>query len=268
MSKALVGCPGCGLTATRKNGRDHQGRRIHQCLGCRRRFTALTGTPFSGYRFPPDIIALAVRWYLRYRLSYADVAELLAERGVRVDASTVFDWVREFAPLYEDTARPFRHAVGSTWSVDETYTKIAGKTAYVYRAIDGHGQVVDVYVSRRRAAADAAAFFRRAIEATGVIPDEVTTDGAAAYPRRSPPPSRRSHTRRARRSSSASSATTSTSKGDCARCAGSKRWPGRGYCAGRTRSCATCGAGSTTSRARPPRLYPGPARACRAPGMR
>jgi transposase-like protein len=72
--------------------------------------------------------------------------------------------------------------VGSAWSVDETYTKVAGKPAYVYRAIDGHGQVVDVYVSERRGAADAATFFRRAIEATGTIPDEVTTDGAAAYP--------------------------------------------------------------------------------------
>jgi len=123
-----------------------------------------------------------VRWYLGYRLSYADVAELLAERGVRVDASTVFDWVREFAPLYEDAARPFRRAVGSSWSVDETYTKIAGKSAYVYRAIDGRGQVVDVYVSQRRATADATAFFRRAVEATGVVPDEVTTDCAAAYP--------------------------------------------------------------------------------------
>ena len=95
-------------------------RQIHQCCGCQRRFTARSATPFAGYRFPPDVIALAVRWYLRYRLSDADVAELLAERGVRVDASTAYDWVREFAPLYEDTARPFRHGVGGSWSVDET----------------------------------------------------------------------------------------------------------------------------------------------------
>ena len=140
-------CPGCGSAATRKDGRDRRGRQRFRCGACRRRFTALTGTPFSGYRFPPDVIALAVRWYLRFRLSYADVAELLAERGVRVDPSTVYAWVREFAPLYEDAARPFRRAVGSSWSVDETYAKVAGKPAYVYRAIDGQGQVVDVYVS-------------------------------------------------------------------------------------------------------------------------
>jgi len=62
MSNAVGVCPGCGAAATRNNRRDRQGRQIRQCLDCRRRFTALTGTPFSGYRFPPDIIALAVRW--------------------------------------------------------------------------------------------------------------------------------------------------------------------------------------------------------------
>lgn len=169
MRKAMVACPGCGLTATRKNGRDRQGRQIRQCLGCRR-------------RFPPDVVALAVRWYLRYRLSYADVAELLAERGIGVDASTIYDWVRAFAPLYEDAARFFRRRVGASWSVDETYVKVAEDWAYVYRAIDEQGQVVDVYVSAERAAEDAAAFFRHAVEATGMVPDTVTTDCAAAYP--------------------------------------------------------------------------------------
>jgi len=182
VSKALVACPSCGGTRTRRNRHERQGRRIRQCRGCRRRFTARSATPFAGYRFPPDIIALAVRWYLRYRLSDADVAELLAERGVRVGASTIDDCVHEFTPLYHDAARPFRHAVGSSWSVVETDTKVAGKPVYVYRAIDGRGQGVDVYVSERRAATDAATFFRRAVEAIGIIPNEVTTDAAAAYP--------------------------------------------------------------------------------------
>jgi IS6 family transposase len=182
MADGEMACPGCGSATARKDGRDRKGIQVYRCRDCGRHFTPLSATPFSGYRFPPDVIALAVRWYLRYRLSYADVAELLAERGVRVDPSTVYDWVREFAPLYEDAARSFRRGVGSTWSVDETYTTVAGKPAYVYRAIDGQGQVVDVYVSAWRAAADAATFFRRAIEATGVIPDEMTTDCAATYP--------------------------------------------------------------------------------------
>ena len=70
----------------------------------------------------------------RFRLSYADVAGLLAERGVRVDPSSSYAWVREFAPLYEDAARSCRRAVGECWSVDETYVKVAGEWAYVYRA--------------------------------------------------------------------------------------------------------------------------------------
>ncbi len=61
MGKAVVGCPGCGLAAARNNGHDRQGRQIHQCCGCQRRFTARSATPFAGYRFPPDVIALAVR---------------------------------------------------------------------------------------------------------------------------------------------------------------------------------------------------------------
>jgi transposase-like protein len=142
----------------------------------------LTGTPFCGHRFPPDTIAVAVRWYLRFRLSYLEVGELLAERGVHVDPSTVFAWVRKFAPLYAAAARAHRLAPGRRWSVDETYLRVHGTWCYVYRAIDEHGQVVDVYVSEHRAADDAAAFFRQAIEETGVAPTVVTTDRAAAYP--------------------------------------------------------------------------------------
>ena len=151
-------------------------------LLCARTFTALTDSPFSGYRFPPDVIALAVRYYLRYRLSYADVAEWLAERGVQVDRSTVFDWVQIFAPQYQDAARPHRHTVGQRWAVDETYVKVAGIWQYVYRAIDEHGQVIDVFVSETRDADAAATFFCRALESTGVTPRLVTTDKAAAYP--------------------------------------------------------------------------------------
>src|SRR3712207_5117666 len=155
-------CPGCGSAAARKDGHDRRGQQRFRCPACRGRFPALRGTPFSGYRFPPDVIALAVRWYLRFRLSYADVAELLAERGVRVDPSSVYAWVQAFAPRYEDAARPCRQAVGARWSVDDTYVNVAGEWTYVYRAIDERGQVIDVYVSEQRASADAAAFFRRA----------------------------------------------------------------------------------------------------------
>ena len=125
MSGNPQACPTCGSAATRKDGYDERGGQRFRCGACRCRFTATTGTPFSGYRFPPDVIALAVRWYLRFRLRYADVAELLAERGVRVDPSNVYAWVQGFAPRYEAAARAFRRAVGERWSVDERYINVA-----------------------------------------------------------------------------------------------------------------------------------------------
>src|SRR5688500_9337425 len=88
---------------------------------------------FAGFRFPPDVIVLAVRWYLRFGLSYRDVEELLVERGVEVDHVTIYRWVLRFTPLLADAARPCRHAVGDRWQVDESYVKVAGQWRYVYR---------------------------------------------------------------------------------------------------------------------------------------
>src|SRR3954467_3090703 len=93
---------------------------------------------------------IAVRWYLRYALSYRDVEELLAERGIEVDHVTIYRWVQHFTPLLADAAGPCRRAVGNRWFADETYVKVAGKWRYVYRAVDQAGQIIDVYVSARR----------------------------------------------------------------------------------------------------------------------
>src|SRR3954470_23900533 len=100
----------------------------------------------AGYRFPRGVIAVAVRWYLRYGLSYRDVEELLAERGIEVDQVTVYRWVQSFTFEFIDAARPARQAAGNRWFVDESYVKVAGRWTYLYRAIDQHRQVVDVLV--------------------------------------------------------------------------------------------------------------------------
>ena len=136
---------------------------------------------FAGFCFPPEVIVLAVRWYLRVALSYRDVEELLAERGLDVDHVTIYRWVQRFTPL-ADAARPCRHAVGDRWQVDETYVKVAGRWRYVDRAIDQFGQVIDVFVSPSRDANAAQRFFERAIGTTAIIPVEVVTDQAPAYP--------------------------------------------------------------------------------------
>ncbi len=108
--------------------------------------------------------------------------ELLAERGVHVDPSSVFDWVQRFTPLYKEAARPYRHRVGTRWAVDETYIRVVGRWVYAYRAIDEHGQVIDVYLSATRDTAAATAFFEQAIARTDVRPRRVTTDKAPTYP--------------------------------------------------------------------------------------
>src|SRR5260370_16824586 len=81
------------------------------------------GSAFAGFRFPPEIVVLALRWYLRYGLSYRDVEELLAERGIEVDHVTIFRWVQRFTPLLADAARPCPHTAGDRCSVAQTYLK-------------------------------------------------------------------------------------------------------------------------------------------------
>src|SRR3954453_12420205 len=88
---------------------------------------------FPGFRFPPDVIVVAVRWYLRFNLSHRDVEELLIERGVEVDHVTVFRWMQRFTPLLADAARFWRHAPGDRWVTDETCVKISGVAVRVPR---------------------------------------------------------------------------------------------------------------------------------------
>ena len=93
---------------------------------------AVPSSGFAGFRFPPEIIVLAVRWYLRFGLSYRDVEELLSERGIEVDHVTLYRWVQQYTPLLIDAARPCRHLAGDRWFVDETCVKVSGVWCYVY----------------------------------------------------------------------------------------------------------------------------------------
>ncbi len=175
----------CGRSAGErctKAGRDRSQRQLYRCSECSRRVTARTGSAFNGYPFSDEVIALTVRWYLRFRLSYAEVAEWLAERGVMVAPSTIYDWVQAFTPRLSDAARRHRSPVGTRWRVDETLLKIGGRWRYVFRCLDEHGQIVDVYLSDHRDAASARACFDRAVASSDAVPTRVISDKAKCYP--------------------------------------------------------------------------------------
>jgi transposase-like protein len=153
-------CIRCCGGRTKRDGQTRLGEQRWRCRDCRRRFTTRSSSAFSGRGFGDDVIALAVRSYVRSRLSHADVAEWLAERGPVVDRSTLYRWVRRFLSLLSEVARRYRRPVGGRWWVDEAHCRLNGRWAYCYRAIDQDGQVVDGYASERRNAAAARALLR------------------------------------------------------------------------------------------------------------
>ncbi len=161
-------CIRCGSARTRRNGYTRLAGQRWRCTSCRRRFTARSLTAVTHHGFPNDVIALAVRWYVRYRLSYADVVEWFAERGLVVNRSTIYRWVQRKEALFEHAARVHRRSGGEKWRIDETYVRLNGTWTSSYRAIDQDGQVVDAYFSTRRTAQAAHAFFERVSTETGV----------------------------------------------------------------------------------------------------
>ncbi len=140
-----------------------------------------SASAFSRHRFPDEVIGLAVRWYVRFRLSSGDVAEWLVERGFSVDRSALYRWVQRFLPLFGEAARQHRKPVGETWRVDEMDCAFRGRHASISRAIAADGQVGDAFVSERRTAAAARAFCERALAETQATPVRVTTNKATCY---------------------------------------------------------------------------------------
>jgi transposase, IS6 family len=177
-------CPRCHATKVKKDGRRPAGRQRFRCRRCRRTFTARTYTPFAGHRWPPEVIVTAVRWYFCYRLSAADVRDLLAERHIDVSARTILSWAHKFGPLLAQAARrKARSTTGRRWWCNETYVRVGGRWAYLYRAIDEDGQVVDVLLRAQRDLASAEAFFVQATARRQKVPTEVITDKHQAYVR-------------------------------------------------------------------------------------
>src|SRR3546814_655760 len=112
-----------------------------------------TMTDFKWRHFQGDVILWAVRWYCRYPISYRDLEEMLAERGISVDHTTIYRWVQCYAPEMEKRLRWFwRRGFDPSWRLDETYVKVRGKWTYLYRAVDKRGDTIDFYLSPTRGA--------------------------------------------------------------------------------------------------------------------
>ncbi len=139
---------------------------------------------FKRRRFPVAIILLCVRWYCKYEISYRDLAEMMEERGVNVDPSTIFRWVQRYAPEIEKRVRLYQGSRSGSWRADETYVRVGGRWKYLFRAVDKHGQLIDFMLTERRNTQAAYRFLRKALKTMNDYPpSSITTDKLAAYPK-------------------------------------------------------------------------------------
>ena len=136
---------------------------------------------YSGYRFPPEIIQHAIWLYIRFTLSFRDVEDLLAVRGILVSYETVRRWVNHFGPMVAADLRKRRPKPHTTWHLDEVYLKIDGRMVYLWRAVDTEGEVLDVLVQTRRNKRAALKLMRKLLKKYGFVPDKLVTDELRSY---------------------------------------------------------------------------------------
>jgi putative transposase len=134
---------------------------------------------FKGAHFPQEIILTGVRWYVAYPLSTRHVEELMRERGIHVDHSTINRWVIKYSPQLEEAFHRRKRPVRVSWRMDETYIKVKGEWHYLYRAVDKTGQTIDFLLTKQRDQEAALRFLKKAIRRHGV-PEKITIDGSEA----------------------------------------------------------------------------------------
>src|SRR3979411_986411 len=136
---------------------------------------------YSGYRLPPEIIQHAIWLYIRFTLSFRDVEDLLAERGIMVSYETVRRWVNHFGPMVAADLRKRRPKPHTVWHLEEVYLKIAGRMVYLWRAVDAEGEVLDVLVQSRRNKRAALKLMRKLLKKYGFVPNKLVTDNLRSY---------------------------------------------------------------------------------------
>ncbi len=136
---------------------------------------------YKGHRFPPEIIVQAIWLYFRFPLSYREVEEMLAERGVIVSYETIRQWGRKFGQAYANGLRRRQPRPGDKWHMDEVFLKINGETRYLWSAVDQDGTLLDILVQRRRDTAAAKKFFRKLLKGLRYVPRVLITDKLASY---------------------------------------------------------------------------------------
>src|SRR6478736_35430 len=136
---------------------------------------------YAGYRFPPVIIQQAVWLYARFTLSFRDVEDLVAERGIMVSYETVRRWVRYFGPTIAADLRRRRPKPHSTWHLDEVFIRIDGRLVYLWRAVDAEGEVLDVVVQSKRDKRAALKLLRKLLKKMAFVPDKLVTDDLRSY---------------------------------------------------------------------------------------
>ncbi len=176
---------GCSFrTVSARSGTDARCQRklCDQRLWCKRRKRGIFATNlllrtrsgalnmddlFKGRHFDREIIILCVRWYLRFKLSFRDLVETMAKRGISLAYTTIMRWIRRSVPEFERHWNRFACRAGASWRVDETYVKIKGRWTYLYRAVDKEGKTVDFLLRAKRDVAASKALFRRAFKSQG-----------------------------------------------------------------------------------------------------
>jgi putative transposase len=136
---------------------------------------------YKWYRFPPEIIQQAIWLYLRFTLSFRDVEDLLAERGIILPYETVRRWVNHFGPMIAAELRRRRPKPHTMWHLDEVYLKIDGRMAYLWRAVDAEGEVLDVLVQSKRNKRAALKLMRKLLKKYGFVPYRLVTDDLKSY---------------------------------------------------------------------------------------